>query len=56
MLQIENSIDRGSAAGKRDDAMLLLASRMGLRSEDIVNLRIQDIDFKDVIWKWKENR
>ena len=45
MLQIENSIDRGSATGKRDYAMLLLASRMGLRSGDIVNLRIQDIDF-----------
>ncbi len=45
VLQIENSIDRGSATGKRDYAMLLLASRMGLRSGDIVNLRIQDIDF-----------
>ena len=45
VLQIENSIDRESATGKRDYAMLLLASRMGLRSGDIVNLRIQDIDF-----------
>ena len=45
VLQIENSIDRVSATGKRDYAMLLLASRMGLRSGDIVNLRIQDIDF-----------
>ena len=45
VLQIENSIDRESVTGKRDYAMLLLASRMGLRSGDIVNLRIQDIDF-----------
>lgn len=45
VLKIENSIDCGSASGKRDYAMLLLASRMGLRSGDIVNLRIQDIDF-----------
>lgn len=43
--QIELSISRESVAGKRDYAMVLLASRMGLRSGDIVNLRIDDIDF-----------
>ena len=45
ILQIENSIDRESTTGKRDYAMLLLASRMGLRSGDIVSIQIQDIDF-----------
>lgn len=49
VLQIENSIDRLSVAGKRDYAMLLLASRMGLRSGDIVNLRLQDVDFDNGI-------
>lgn len=44
VLRIENSVDRSTAAGKRDYAMLLLASRMGLRSGDIVNLRMEDID------------
>jgi len=29
--------------GKRDYAMILLASRMGMRSGDIVNLKIQDV-------------
>jgi len=42
--QIEMAIDRQSIIGKRDYAMILLASRMGLRSGDIVNLRIEDID------------
>ena len=45
--QIENSIDRGSTTGKRDYAMFLLASRMGLRPGDIVNLRKEDIDFNN---------
>lgn len=42
--QIETAINRQSIIGKRDYAMILLASRMGLRSGDIVNLRIDNID------------
>lgn len=40
---IENSVDTSTVMGKRDYAMILLASRMGMRSGDIVNLKIQDI-------------
>ena len=40
---IENSIDTNTVMGKRDYAMILLASRMGMRSGDIVNLKIQDV-------------
>lgn len=43
--KIELSISRETVVGKRDYAMILLASRMGLRSGDIVNLRTEDIDF-----------
>ena len=48
--QIENSVNRYSTEGKRDYAMLLLASRLGLRSADIRNLKFSDID-----WDKNEN-
>lgn len=37
------SIDRNSATGKRDYAMLLLAIQMGLRSSDILNLKLTNL-------------
>lgn len=46
--RIENSISRSSAVGKRNYAMTLLASRLGLRASDIANLRFGQID-------WDEN-
>ena len=45
--RIENSIDTSTIQGKRDYAIILLASRMGLRSSDIVKLKIEDIIEKD---------
>lgn len=41
--RIENSVDTSTIQGKRDYAIILLASRMGLRSGDIVRLKIDDI-------------
>ena len=46
---IEDSIDTTTILGKRDYAMILLASRMGLRSGDIVKLKIEDVKGKDEI-------
>ena len=40
---IEETIDTGTIIGKRDYAMILLASRMGMRSGDIARLRIGDV-------------
>jgi integrase len=40
------SVDRTTASGKRNYAMLLLALRTGLRSSDIVNLKLGDIQWK----------
>jgi integrase/recombinase XerD len=40
------SCDRASAVGRRDRAVLLLLARLGLRSSDIVHLRLSDIDWK----------
>jgi site-specific recombinase XerD len=45
IIQLETSIQRGSAVGKRNYAMLLLASRLGLRASDIVNLEFSNIDW-----------
>ncbi len=41
-----NVIDRSTLAGKRNYAMVLLAMRTGLRSVDIINLKLQDIDWR----------
>lgn len=43
---IENSVDTSTIQGKRDYAIILLASRMGLRSGDIVKLKIGDVQGK----------
>jgi len=43
--KIENSAERISPAGKRSYAMILLASRLGLRISDIRNLKLHDIDW-----------
>lgn len=48
VVRIEQSVSRNSANGKRNYAMLLLASRLGLRASDIANLQFSDID-------WDEN-
>jgi site-specific recombinase XerD len=41
-----SSIDKTQHAGKRDYAIILLALRLGIRSGDIANLKIQDINFQ----------
>lgn len=44
--KIESSIKRSSAVGKRNYAMFLLASRLGLRASDIARLKFNDIDWE----------
>lgn len=48
VLQIEHSIQRSSPKGKRNYALMLLASRLGLRASDIAQLSFCNID-------WDEN-
>lgn len=45
ILKFECAIDRTSDIGKRDYAMLLLATRLGMRSGDIVKLSTNELDF-----------
>ena len=42
----EKSVDRSSGVGKRNYAMLLLASRLGLRASDIAGLKFNNIDWE----------
>ncbi|HBV15444.1 site-specific integrase, partial [Chryseobacterium carnipullorum] len=44
---IEKSIDRKYAIGKRDYAIILLATRLGLRSSDIRLLQFSNIDWEN---------
>lgn len=41
------SADPATSMGKRDRAILLLLARLGLRAGDIVQLRLDDIDWKE---------
>ena len=43
---IESSVERNSKTGKRNYAILLLASRLGLRASDIANLQFSNIDWE----------
>ena len=44
--QLLASIDRHTAIGRRDHAIVLLLARLGLRSSEIVLLELDDIDWK----------
>ena len=45
IVKVENSISRSSGVGKRNYAMVLLASRLGLRASDIAGLQFGNIDW-----------
>jgi site-specific recombinase XerD len=45
--RIENSVDRSGRSGKRTYAMLLLATRLGLRGSDIAGLTYANINWKE---------
>jgi len=45
IMGIEEAVDRKSPMGKRNYAMLLLATRLGLRSSDIILLQFSNLDW-----------
>ncbi|HUZ57641.1 MAG TPA: site-specific integrase [Hanamia sp.] len=47
VFQIEASIRRSDATGKRDYAMMLLATRLGLRASDIAHLSFANMDWEN---------
>jgi site-specific recombinase XerD len=44
--QIESSVSRSSSVGKRNYAVLLLSTRLGLRASDIAHLSFGDLDWE----------
>lgn len=44
--RLEGSVDKNSKIGKRDLTIILLATRLGLRSGDIAGLKFENIDFE----------
>lgn len=44
--QLLSSIDRHTATGRRDYAIVLLLARLGLRSGEVASLKLDDIDWK----------
>ncbi len=47
--KIESTIDRRTKNGKRNYAMILLATRLGLRASDVAGLRFNEIDWENCI-------
>jgi hypothetical protein len=43
--RILDAVDRGNPCGKRDDAIILLVTRLGLRSIDVKRLEFADFDW-----------
>lgn len=43
-----DSIDRGNPQGKRDYAILLLVSKLGIRAGDIKSMKLSNLDWKDM--------
>ena len=52
------SCDRGTAAGRRDLAILTLLARMGLRAGEVAGLCVDDIDWRlgEITVRGKGNR
>ncbi len=42
-----DAVDRGNPAGKRDYAILLLVTRLGLRTRDIKHLKLSNLNWRD---------
>lgn len=53
---LESSITRTSPTGKRDFAIIVLASRIGLRASDIVNLKFSNIDWDNSIIRLSQSK
>ena len=49
VVKLLNTVDRGNSTGKRDYAILLLVTKLGLRASDVRNLKLENI-------LWDDNR
>lgn len=56
VIRMLESIDRGNPTGKRDYAILLLVSKLGIRAGDIKSLELSDIDWQSKTIKIRQNK
>ncbi len=56
VIRLESSVNKSTATGKRDYAMLLLASRLGLRASDICSLEFSNIDWDRNVIEIKQTK
>lgn len=56
IVSLEKNINRTTTKGKRDYAMILLATRLGLRSADIRFLRFSNLDWRNNIIRLEQQK
>ncbi len=56
VVRMLENIDRGNPTGKRDYAILLLASRLGIRVGDIKSLKLNELNWKSKTIVIKQNK
>lgn len=56
VMHILESIDRGNPTGKRDYAILLLVTRLGIRAGDITSLKLSDLKWQSKTIEIRQNK
>ncbi|MDD3925745.1 MAG: site-specific integrase [bacterium] len=56
MTALLGAIDRETAMGKRDYAVFLLAARLGLRTTDIMNLRLDNLLWREKLIRFNQSK
>jgi len=56
VMRMLNSIDRGNPTGKRDYAILLLVTKLGIRAGDIKSLELSDLNWQSEIIEVRQNK
>jgi integrase/recombinase XerD len=56
VVRMLEGIDRGNPTGKRDYAILLLVTKLGIRAGDIKSLELSDLDWRSKTIKIRQNK
>lgn len=54
--KVLETVDKSSPKGKRDSAIIIIASELGMRSNDIRNLKLSDIDWENCSISFIQNK
>ena len=56
VMHMLESIDRGNPTGRRDYAILLLVTRLGIRAGDIISLKLSDLNWQSKTIEIRQNK